>query len=132
MRFIPASLFFAFVCWIILEANLSQYNTFIRIGHSVPMGDKIGHFLIYAVLSFLLNVALKFGKVRIFNWNVYTAPLLVLAFAVGEEFTQLGFASRTFDFADIFSDVLGISLSYVLSAIVELLLSKRPAAELKR
>ena len=36
------------------------------------------------------------------------AGVIVLTFAVAEEFTQLAFATRTFELADMLSDVLGV------------------------
>ena len=121
MRYIPSALFFLFIGWITFEANLDQYNTFIRWGREIPNGDKIGHFLIYGIMAFLLNFSLRFNKVSARGIKLYVGSLLVLAYAIAEEFTQLAFESRTFDYADMFSDFFGIICFSLLSVVFEVI-----------
>ncbi len=121
MRYIPSAVFFLFIGWITFEANLDQYNTFIRWGREIPNGDKIGHFLIYGIMAFLLNFSLRFSKLSAGGIRLYLGSLVVLAYAIGEEFTQLAFESRTFDYADMYSDFFGIIFFSFLSYVVEIL-----------
>lgn len=107
-RYLPAGIFFGFICYLILLRDLNQKNLIIHIGQSVPFGDKIGHFFLFGMLAYLLNVAARLYKVRFGKLNIYFAPLIVLGFAVTEEFSQILFPTRTFDLIDMLFDVLGI------------------------
>ena len=123
------ALFFFFICWVTLEANLDQYNTFIMLGRKIPGGDKIGHFLVYGIMALLLNYSLRFARVSILKMAVYTGSIVVLGFAIIEEFTQLAFESRTFDYADMVSDIAGIAMFSLLSLLAEGMMSKNFAVE---
>ena len=124
MRYIPAVLFFLFICWVTYEANLGQYNTFIMLGRKIPSGDKIGHFLVYGIMALLLNYSLRFARISILKMTVYTGSVVVFSFAIIEEFTQLAFESRTFDYADMISDVAGIALFSLLTLLAEVMVKK--------
>lgn len=104
------ALFFVFIMWIIVEADLDKGNVLIRLAHDVPLGDKMGHFLLYGLLALLLNWALDFRRVNIRARSFLLGSVIVFSFAVVEEFTQLAFASRTFDLGDVMADVAGIYL----------------------
>ncbi len=80
------------------------------IGHSVPFGDKIGHFTLFGIMALLLNMALRFNRVRVFSRSFHLGSIIVLVFAIGEEFSQLAFSNRTFDFVDMLFDLLGIGI----------------------
>ena len=115
IRYIPSLLFFAFICWIIVLTNLDQKLDFMRILDGVPFGDKLGHFLLYGFLAGLVNIALRFRRLSIWSVDINMAGVVVLCFAIAEEFTQLALAIRTFELADMLSDVLGVWLFVVLS-----------------
>ena len=79
----------------------------------IPQGDKFGHAFLYGTLSFLLNYALVFKRVK--NTKLFLGSLLVLAFAVLEEITQIWIPLRTFDWIDLVGDVVGIIIYSFLS-----------------
>jgi hypothetical protein len=110
-RFVPIVVFFIFIIWIIINADLGIDNPFIQFVHQIPWGDKIGHICIFACLTLLLNHALSYASFKLFKIELLTGSMLILSFALIEEFTQLFFPTRTFDFVDIFSDLVGISLA---------------------
>lgn len=107
---LPSALFFSFICWMIFMANLNRENLIMSIGHRVPSGDKIGHFMLFGLLALFLNSALKFRKVPVFKHKFYLGSMLVALFAIGEEFSQLFFENRTFDWVDLVFDFWGIHL----------------------
>jgi uncharacterized membrane protein YhaH (DUF805 family) len=107
-KFIPFTLFFLFICWLIVLADLDKENPILYIGHKVPFGDKIGHFMLYGLLALLINIALKFKKIHYKNVSWLLGSSMVLIFAISEEFSQLAFESRTFDFVDMLFNVLGV------------------------
>lgn len=117
MKKIPALLFFLFICWIIFLADTDQENWIMKIGHSIRYGDKIGHFVLYGLLSFFINVGMSFRRIRIQKYYIFVGSAAVLLFAFIEEFTQLFLIHRNFDFIDMLFDVLGIASFSILSSI---------------
>ncbi|WP_421871742.1 VanZ family protein [Marinoscillum sp.] len=108
VRVLPFLFFFLFIGYIIYAADADNGSWLIETAKTIKHGDKLGHFLLYGILSFLLNVALNHRKIS--SIRVPIGSILVLAFALIEEFTQLAFASRTFDWVDMLCDVVGIGL----------------------
>lgn len=99
------------------------------LGRKIPSGDKIGHFLVYGIMALLLNYSLRFARVSILRTMVYTGSVVVLSFAIIEEFTQLAFESRTFDYADMAADIAGIAVFSLLSLLAEGMIKKTFAVE---
>jgi len=108
IKYLSPALFFSFIIWMIFQADLDRDNLIMTIGQAVPFGDKIGHFLLFGTLALLINKALNFRIVRKWNLRFYFGSVIVLTFAICEEFTQLAFDNRTFDFVDMLFDVLGV------------------------
>lgn len=115
LRFLPIVLFFIFIIWIIVQADLGIDNPFVQFVHQIPWGDKIGHICIFACLTFLLNYALSYTSFKLFKVELLTGSMLIFCFALTEEFTQLFFPTRTFDFGDILSDLVGIILASIFT-----------------
>lgn len=103
--------FFGFICWIIFQANSGAGNFFVTHVREIRYGDKISHMALYGLLAFLVNPALGYRRVHLFFFAVPLGSLLVLGFAVIEEFTQLSISSRTFEWADICCDLIGIGIA---------------------
>jgi len=74
--------------------------------------DKVGHLVVYGLLSFL-GVAF-FGRAR--RWPFV---ICLLVAATLEEVSQRAFSTRTFDLADLAMNVIGISV-FGAAAIVSL------------
>lgn len=117
-------LFFAFICWIIFDADTGDPNFLIQSSKNIPYGDKWGHFLLYGLLTLLLNLGFRLRRVKVGRFPIFIGALLVSVFSIAEEFTQLAFASRTFDFVDMLADVVGIAFF----SLICLQLQKRKAA----
>ena len=115
MRYLPPILFFIFICWIIIQADLGAYNPLIVLTKKVPFGDKLGHFLLYGTLVFLVNIASGLHMLKIKGYKILTGALLVMSFAIIEEFTQITLRTRNFEVLDIICDVLGIIVFSILS-----------------
>lgn len=73
---------------------------------NIPYGDKIGHFCLMGIFSFLLNLSLKCRAV----YKVLLGSLIVFGVVTIEEFSQLFVQGRTFDLGDLFFDFSGIVL----------------------
>jgi len=79
--------------------------------HDLPGGDKLGHFLLFGTLSFLVNLSVAQSKrFRRFRWRHLWATLAVCLAVLLEECSQLFLASRNFDGLDILADLAGIFL----------------------
>jgi len=74
----------------------------------IPFGDKIGHFLLMAIFSFLMNCTLKNKTLGLYNTKVLTGSIIVFTLITIEEFSQLGNENRNFDLIDLAFNYLGI------------------------
>lgn len=111
LRFLPVGLFFIFILWVIINADLGTENPFVNFAHSLPFGDKLGHVFIFAGLTFLLNYALSYRFFLFRNIPIGVGTASVFLFALIEECSQLAFATRTFDLGDLLADFLGIFIA---------------------
>jgi VanZ family protein len=105
-----AILFTLFILLIIVMADagiLAQYLGFLYL---YPFGDKVGHFILYGILAFLLNLAL-FRPAPSQSWKSLAVKCgLILALLIGiEEFSQQFFSNRTFDLIDLTFSYLGVA-----------------------
>ncbi len=75
---------------------------------ALPAADKIGHFLLMGVLSYLANGALGGRRLRWHRLSVLQGSLLVAGFVAVEELSQLWMAHRSFELADLAADAAGI------------------------
>lgn len=102
--------FLTFIFWIIIQADLGHSIGFSKFVRHLPFGDKLGHFSLYGILAFLVNLALKNRRVAILGYQVLLGGLMVLIFAILEECTQMALSTRDFELWDIFCDLVGIIL----------------------
>ncbi|MEQ9307322.1 MAG: VanZ family protein, partial [Marinoscillum sp.] len=92
---LPSILFFTFICLIIFMADTDHDSWILKIPKIIPYGDKLGHFLLYGIMAFLLNTTLNYRRIKVLKVSFLLGALIVLGFAIAEEFTQLAFSSRT-------------------------------------
>lgn len=100
--------FAAFLTGLILLADAGRGQWLFRLANHIPGGDKTGHFVLFGILAFLVNLVMQASAVRVGRITLLRGSLLVTIIAVAEEFSQLGFASRTFDLRDLAAGLLGI------------------------
>lgn len=77
---------------------------------TIPYGDKVGHFLLMGVFSFLLNLVLNAKTTRFWKIEILFGSLIVLIVVTIEEISQIFVSGRTFDWSDLVFDYLGIFL----------------------
>ncbi|MDP7591264.1 MAG: VanZ family protein [Litorilituus sp.] len=113
---IPALFGFIFIAWLITQANKGSNNVLFTMVGFIPFGDKLGHLLLFGILSLLTIIAFKCRSVKISNYQVPIGALLVLFFAMLEELSQLLFINRTVDLLDALANIIGISISIFISS----------------
>jgi VanZ family protein len=107
---ILAIIFTIFIIIIILLADTGRLG-FVAPLYDFPYGDKVGHFILFGFLTFLiiLTVLRSHRYTNPKRIAVYWALFLALLITV-EEFSQTYFASRTFDLLDLSFSYLGTAM----------------------
>ncbi len=101
---------------IVVIANLGLGSTYFPFIYSIPGLDKIGHFFLMGVLSFLVNFLLKAKKVQILSFSFLLGSLVVILVVALEELSQLFLIYRAFSWLDLVFDLGGIFLGGQLAA----------------
>lgn len=70
--------------------------------HTLPGGDKVGHFLLFGMLSLIVNLMVA-GR-----WSHSNATGIVCLGVLLEELSQIYLPSRQFDLWDMVADAAGI------------------------
>ena len=101
-------LFTLFIILIITLANLGQLG-FLKILNQLPFADKIGHFVLYGILTLLLDLTFTRALPPPSRKLVVLRIALILSLLIGlEEYSQQFFAKRTFDLVDLAFSYLGV------------------------
>ena len=104
-----AILFGLFIILIIILADAGTLPRYLGPIYDFPSGDKVGHFILYGILTLLVDVAL-FRSFSSRSPNLVAVITgLTLALLIGlEELSQQYFSNRTFDLIDLASSYLGV------------------------
>ena len=102
------------VLGIVVLANLGLIHDLLPFLQKTPHLDKAGHFCLMGGLALLTNYAMHGRRIRLLGREPYLGSLLVFTCVLLEELSQIFIATRSFDFADLAADTLGI---LVLGAI---------------
>ena len=103
-----AILFTLFIILIIILADLGQLG-FLKILNQIPFGDKIGHFVLYGILTLLLDLTFTRALPHPRRKLIILRIALILILLIGlEEYSQQFFAKRTFDLVDLAFSYLGV------------------------
>lgn len=124
-----AAIFFVFILWVVYLANTGSSSIFFEFVRSFPNGDKLGHLGLFGFLTLTAVVGLKF---RSFSWgrlNIYYGAALVILFVVIEEGSQYFIPFRTFEFADLAADAVGILLATGIAYLTNKHLTRRSSED---
>lgn len=100
-------LFLFFILLLIVIVDAGSMPLFARAIYNFPGGDRVGHFVLYGILAFLLASAFP-RSVRLGAVSIPAVIPTLLAFAALEEYTQTFFSTRTADLVDLAFSILGI------------------------
>jgi VanZ family protein len=102
-------LFALFIILIIVLADTGNLGI-LKIVNRIPLGDKAGHFILYGILTLLINLTIFRSIPSQSRKQVAVRIGLILALLIGlEEFSQQDFPNRTFDLADLTASYLGVA-----------------------
>ena len=102
-------LFTLFIILIIVLADQGKLGI-LKIVNQIPYGDKAGHFILYGILTLLLDLTFISALPNRSPKLVVITFGLILALVIGlEEYSQQYFPKRTFDLVDLTFSYLGVS-----------------------
>jgi len=101
---------------IVVIANLGLGSTYFPFIYIIPGLDKIGHFLLMGVLSFLINLLFKAKRIQISSLDILLGSLVVILVVTLEELSQLFLIFRAFSWVDLVFDFGGVFLGGQLAA----------------
>lgn len=107
-RKLLAGVFLLAMLVIFALANAGAMPDFLRALYDFPTGDRIGHFVLYGVLAYLLTAAFPARRIRAAAWSVPLGVVLALTLAALEELTQLFIPARSADWLDLLAGWLGV------------------------
>ena len=109
------TLFALFIVFIILLADMGKLGI-LRFVNAIPYADKIGHFILYGILTLLLDLTLTRTLPRPSRKLLVLRIALILSLLIGfEEYSQQYFPKRTFDLIDLTFSYLGVIFFSLIS-----------------
>jgi VanZ family protein len=104
-------IFLLFILAVIVLADIGALPHSIRALYRFPYGDKVGHFILFGLLNFILTRAFLSSQVNPRRKLVTVSTGLILALFIAlEEGSQQFFATRTFDLLDLTASYVGVAL----------------------
>jgi len=113
----PHTTTFAVVAFILLLttllyiANTQGTGVFNGITGVIPYGDKVGHCLLYGLLTWVMIVFTKHKVFAVKSVAIYWGTAITFAFTSIEEGSQLFLSTRTFDWMDLLANAIGIGIA---------------------
>ena len=113
-----AVVFFVFVIVAIILVDSGNLPHSIRALYDFPNGDKLGHFVLFGLLTFFLTRAfLSSLPAQLRGWVALSISLVLALFISLEEFSQQYFSTRTFDLVDLFFSYAGV-ITFAFLAVI--------------
>ncbi len=97
--------------------------------YAFPEGDKVGHFVLYGLLSFLLALSFPGRAVRAGRIAIPASLIAVLTLAVAEELSQAFFSTRSASPLDMAAGWLG---ALVMGYAAHLVIARWPVKSVTR
>ncbi len=104
-------LFALFILAVIVLADLGILPHFLSIVYDFPNGDKVGHFILFGLLGFLLTFTFTRSLPNRTRALVALSIGLILMLLIAlEEISQMFVSTRTFDLIDLLASYVGVVL----------------------
>lgn len=108
----PAAVgFVAFIAVTIYAANVGANHPGITLVRLLPYGDKVGHFVLWGLLTAIVNLAMPNRCIRFGRWPMPLGTVVLIVVVVAEESSQRWLDNRTLDAADLVANLLGIGVA---------------------
>ena len=107
---IITAIYIFIIVGIVFVANYKSTQYLLKFGGGIPFFDKISHFILMGLFSFLVNLVLKAKTFSVFYLKFLLGTAIVLFVVTIEEFSQIFVKGRAFDWGDLVADYLGIIL----------------------
>ncbi|CAG1008953.1 hypothetical protein ANAEL_03741 [Anaerolineales bacterium] len=108
MKYI-STLFLIFIIVVIVLADTGNLPPSIRALYRFPNGDKVGHFILFGLLNFLLvRTFLSSFPTQSRSWVTVSTSLILALLIALEELSQQYFSARTFDLVDLAASYIGL------------------------
>ena len=109
-------LFSLLIVAVVIGANTGQLPRLLERLYRFPSGDKAGHFILFGLLSFLLNKsALALFPKRSPARVILTISLLLAVLIGLEEWSQSLFPARTMSLTDLLASYAGVVVFALLA-----------------
>ncbi len=106
-----------FLCCLVVLADSGRGRWLFGMAESIPGGDKLGHFILFGLLAFLVNLVMQASVFRCGRLTLLKGSPLVMGIVIAEEVSQLFFVFRSFELLDLAADLLGIWIFGQLAAL---------------
>ena len=117
-----------FLILIVFTANTGIEHPGSVLVRNLPWGDKLGHIVLFGVLTFVVNLALRCRTIGVGRLAVPLGSLLVAVVVVIEELSQGLFDRRNLDAGDLAADAIGIIIATILAFGLWRFLARRRSA----
>lgn len=97
-----------FLSTVIFMKNLNRGNSVFGILQNIPHVDKLGHFFLYGLLTYLMSFALRQRRFKLLNIRIPLAPFIMLIATFMEECSQIMQEFRTFSLLDMLANIIGV------------------------
>lgn len=111
---IASVLYLLFILSVMLLADMGILVNF-PLAH--PPYDKLGHFILYGIASFLFHRATGKKTIDILNYKLPAGPLIFTIFTAAEELLQAILPNRTASIEDFLFSFSGIVIFYAIGEI---------------
>ena len=111
---IACVLYFLIIFSIMLTADTGKLVNF-PLAH--PPYDKLGHFVLYGIASFLCHRAIGKKMMRLFNYSIPFGPAIFTVFTAAEEMLQAILPHRTASIEDFLFSFAGIAVFYWIGEV---------------
>ena len=113
---IATAIFSLLIVTIVIGANMDQFPDWLKRLYDFPGGDKVGHFILFGILGFLLDrSALLLFPERNPARLVLTVSLLLSILIGLEEWSQSLFPARTMSCTDLIASYAGVAVFALLA-----------------
>ncbi len=111
---VASVLYLLIILSIMLIADMGKLVNF-PLAH--PPYDKLGHFVLYGIASFLCHRATGKKMIRLFNYAIPFGPALFTVFTAAEEMLQAILPNRTASIEDFLFSFAGIAVFYGIGEV---------------